>query len=165
MFGAVVRSSGLRSRLSLPLLVLLVLVPALAGCGLPNRARSMVGGQLPIQVTISPEANEDSPLAVELIVAYDQKIVDELLKMPARDWFVKREQFLRDHEDSIDTWMWEWTPGQEVAPLDLAYGIGAKKVVLFADYIVPGDHRAAIDPQQPFRLVLGESELSVEDLR
>lgn len=163
MFGAVCRSW--RQRSCFPSLVLLVLVPALSGCGLPNRVRSMFGGQLPIQVAISPEANEDSPLAVELIVAYDEKIVDELLKMPARDWFAKREQFLRDHDDSVDTWKWEWTPGQTVAPLELTYGVGAKKVVLFADYLVPGEHRATVDPQQPFRLVLGESELSIEDLR
>jgi len=125
----------------------------------------MFGGQLPIEVTIAPEANEDRPLAVELIVAYDQKVVDELLKIPARDWFVKREQFLRDHGEALDTWKWEWIPGQTVEPLELTYGIGAKKVVLYADYLAPGDHRASIDPQRPFRLVLGESELSLEALQ
>lgn len=151
-----------------PRTALAILVPLLLlamACGLPNRVRSMFGGQLPIEVTIAPEANEDRPLAVELIVAYDQKIVDELLKIPARDWFVKRDQFLRDYGDVVDSWKWEWIPGQTVEPLDLTYGIGAKKVVLYADYLAPGEHRASIDPQQPFRLVLGRSELSLEDLR
>jgi type VI secretion system protein len=138
---------------------------AAASCGMPNRVRSMFGGQLPIQVTISPNANEDSALAVEMIVAYDEKVVDELLKMPARKWFDGREQFLRDHPEKIDTWKWEWTPGQTVAPLELSYGIGAKRVVLFADYLTPGEHRATIDPQQPFRLVLGQSELELEAVR
>jgi type VI secretion system protein len=147
-----------------PLILAMVLL-ATASCGLPNRVRSMFGGQLPIQVTISPDANEDSPLAVELIVAYDQKIVDELLKMKARQWFSGREQFLRDHPEALDSWMWEWTPGQSVAPLELSYGIGAKRVVLFADYLASGEHRATVDPQQPFKLVLGESDLTVEVVR
>lgn len=147
-----------------PLLLALLMIVA-ASCGLPNRVRSMFGGELPIQVTISPDANEDSPVAVELIVAYDEKIVDELLKMPARKWFDGREQFFRDHPEKIDSWKWEWIPGQEVPPIELSYGIGAKRVVLFADYLVPGDHRATVDPQRPFRLILGQSELELEELR
>ncbi len=147
------------------LTILGILMLSTASCGLANRVRSMFGGELPIQVSISPDANEDSALAVELIVAYDEKIVDELLKMPARKWFDTRDQFRRDHPEEIQSWKWEWAPGQEVAPLQVSYGIGAKRVVLFADYLVPGDHRATLDPQQPFRLVLGTSELKVEVLR
>lgn len=132
---------------------------------MPNRVRSMFGGQLPIQVTISPDANENSPLAVELIVVYEDKIVDKLLEKKAREWFSGREQFLRDYADDVDSWKWEWIPGQEVQPLKLSYGIGAKRVVLFADYVTPGEHRAAIDPQKPFRLVLGQSEIALEEVR
>lgn len=146
------------------ILIPLVLLAA-TSCGLPNRARSMFGGQLPIQVTILPNANEDSPLAVELIVVYENKLIDKLLEKTARDWFSGREQFLRDYKDDVRTWKWEWIPGQEVQPLDLPYGMGAKRVVLFADYVTPGAHRATIDPQQPFRLILGKSELVLEELQ
>ncbi len=146
------------------ILIPLVLLAA-TSCGLPNRARSMFGGQLPIQVTILPNANEDSPLAVELIVVYEDKIVDKLLEKKAREWFAGRDQFLRDYADDVDSWKWEWIPGQEVRPIELTYGIGAKRVVLFADYLTPGDHRATIDPQRPFRLVLGQSEIELEELQ
>lgn len=144
------------------LIPLLLLVSA---CGLPNRVRSMFGGQLPIQVSIAPDANEDSPLAVELIVVYENKIVDKLMEKKARDWFAGREQFLRDYADDVDSWKWEWIPGQEVRPIELTYGVGAKRVILFADYLTPGEHRATIDPQRPFRLILGQSELELEELR
>ena len=150
-----------------PLILAILLVSVLVStvsCGLPNRVRSMFGGELSIPVTIAAKANEDSPLAVDLIVAYDDKIVDELLKMSARKWFEGREQFLRDHEEKIDSFKREWTPGQAVEPLDLSYGIGAKKLVVFADYLVPGEHRDTRDPQRPFKLVLGQSELRLEDL-
>jgi type VI secretion system protein len=153
-----------RSPLRVPwLLIPLLLVTS--SCGLPNRVRSMFGGQLPIQVSIAPEANENTPLAVELIVVYENKIVDKLLEKTARDWFKGREQFLRDYPDGVKSWKWEWVPGQEVQPIEIAYGVGAKQVVLFADYLTPGEHRAKIDPQRPFRLILGPSELELEDLR
>ncbi|HVG07060.1 MAG TPA: hypothetical protein VNM67_05100 [Thermoanaerobaculia bacterium] len=145
--------------------ILIPLVLLASACGLPNRVRSMFGGQLPIPVTISPDANEDSPLAVELLVVYDDKLIDKLLEKKARDWFAGREQFLRDYEDDVDSHKWEWIPGQVVQPIELTYGIGAKRLVLFADYITPGEHRATIDPQQPFRLVLGQSEIALEKLQ
>ena len=149
----------------LPLQILLIPIVLLAAsCGLPNRVRSMFGGQLPIQVSIAADANENSPLAVELVVVYEKKLVDKLLEKKARDWFANREQFLRDYADDVDSWKWEWIPGQEVQPLEVTYGVGAKRVILFADYLTPGEHRANIDPQQPFRLVLGQSELELEDL-
>jgi type VI secretion system protein len=125
----------------------------------------MFGGQLPLQVTILPDANENTPLAVELIVVYEEKIVDKLLEKTAREWFRGREQFLRDYADDVESWKREWIPGQEVEPLDLSYGVGAKRVVVFADYITPGEHRAAFDPQRHFRLILGQSELVLEEVR
>ena len=151
----------------LPLQALLIPIVLLASsCGLPNRVRSMFGGQLPVQVSIAPDANEDSPIAVELIVVYEGKLIDKILEKTARDWFAGREQFLRDYPDGIKSLgKYEWIPGQEVQPLELTYGVGAKRVILFADYLTPGEHRANIDPQQPFRLILGQSEIELEELR
>lgn len=156
----------MKSRLPSPALWILIPIALLASaCGLPNRVRSMFGGQLPIPVSIAADANEDSPLAVELIVVYNDKLIDKLLEKKARDWFAGREQFLRDHEDDVDAHKWEWIPGQEVPPIELSYGIGAKRLVVFADYITPGDHRANIDPQQRFRLILGQSDIELERLQ
>ena len=145
--------------------LLIPLVLLASACGLPNRVRSMFGGQLPIQVSIAPDANENTPLAVDFVVVYEKKILDKLLEKKARDWFAGREQFLRDYPDGVKSSKWEWVPGQEVQPIEIDYGVGAKQVVLFADYLTPGEHRARIDPQRPFRLILGPSELEVEELR
>ena len=86
----------MKPRLPSPALWILILLALLASsCGMPNRVRSMFGGQLPIPVSIAADANEDSPLAVELIVVYNDKLIDKLLEKKARDWFAGREQFLR----------------------------------------------------------------------
>lgn len=145
--------------------LLIPLVLLASSCGLPNRVRSMFGGQLPIPVTIAPDANEDSPLAVDIIVVYDDKLIEKLLQKKARDWFAGREQFLRDYKDDVDSRKFEWIPGQVVDPIELNYGIGAKRLVVFADYITPGEHRENIDPQQRFRLILGQSEIELERIQ
>jgi len=159
MVRTVFARRSVREKAAMILVCLLLL--GSASCGLPRRARSMFGGQLPLQVSISPEANHNSPIAVELVIAYQGKLLDELLKMPAGDWFRKREQFLRDHPQGVETWKWEWVPGQEVSGMEIAYRVGAKGGVLFADYSTPGEHRAQIDPHQPARLVFNPTDFTV----
>jgi len=66
-------------------------------CSAVSSARSMFGGALPFHVTIAPDANENSAIAVDLVVVYDAKLADELLKLPAAKWFAGKEQFARDH--------------------------------------------------------------------
>src|SRR6187549_2130614 len=92
-------------------------VRGIAACSLLGLL--LFGGELPLSVSVAPEANRNSPIAVELVIAYDGKVLDELLKMPAGDWFRKREQFLRDHPGGMDTWKWEWIPGQKVKDVEL----------------------------------------------
>jgi type VI secretion system protein len=142
-----------------------LLLLAAASCGLPKRARSMFGGQLPMRISIAPDANRNSPVAVELVIVYEGKLLDELLKMPAGDWFRKREQFLRDHPGGVDAWRWEWIPGQEVAEQELQVRVGAKGGVVFADYVTPGEHRMRIDPHQPVLLTLRTADFTLEGSR
>jgi type VI secretion system protein len=122
----------------------------------------MFGGMLPVEVRVAPDVNGDSPVAVDLVVVYDQKVADSLLKLPSSEWFSKREQFVKDYPKELALQSWEWVPGQTVDPLTISYHLGARKVILFADYRTDGEHRATVDPQQPFRLVLGANDLSVE---
>jgi hypothetical protein len=53
-------------------------------------------------------------------------------------------------------------PGQSVEPVKVAYRSGARNVVLFADYHTEGEHRAVVGPPKPFRIILGERDLSIE---
>jgi type VI secretion system protein len=137
-------------------------VAVLSFCGVTGKVRSAFGGHVPIEVTIDPRANEDSPVAVDLVVVYDAKLVDSLLKMPASEWFSKKRQYLADHGSDVEVQGWEWVPGQTIDPFKVTYRSGADHLVLFADYHTEGDHRAAVRPPRPFRLRLGERDFSVE---
>lgn len=137
-----------------------------AGCSTGKSVRRMFGGSLPFHVTVLPGANENSAVAVDLVVVYDQKLADELLKLPAVKWFSSRDQYKKDHGDQLDADnRWEWVPGQAVPPQSISYRAGARKVLLFANYDTQGDHREAINPQQPFHLVLGERDFIVEETK
>jgi len=123
--------------------------------------RTAFGGQLPVEVTIDAAANENSPVAVDLLLVYDDKLVDALVAMPAAEWFSKKEQYVADHPKVI-VQGWEWVPGQAVEPFKVPYRPGARNVVLFADYQSEGAHRAVVGRPKPFRIVLGERDLSIE---
>jgi type VI secretion system protein len=145
-----------------------VLCVALSGaafitaCSVKQKVRSAFGGQLPMHVIVAPDANEDSPVAVDVVVVYDRKLLDELLKLSAAQWFAAKAQFIADHDQRIGVQGWEWVPGQKVQPISIDYRSGAKEVVVFADYHTDGAHRVVVQPQQAFRLVLAERDLVLE---
>src|ERR1700736_6576693 len=47
---------------------LLLLCESMLACSVASSTRSMFGGRLPFQVTVAPDANENSAVAVDLVV-------------------------------------------------------------------------------------------------
>jgi type VI secretion system protein len=137
---------------------------ALSACG-GNRP-SFFGGDIKVAATVDPGANQNNPIAVELVVVYDKDLLQELLKLNARQWFQKREQYKKDHPDDEDfiSWYWEWVPGQEVLSKDISFGTGARGALVFADYVTGQDNRARFDPHQDVRIHLQEEGFTVEPM-
>ncbi len=124
-----------------PTLLLLLLLIGLAGC---------CSGTLNMKVNIAEKANQNSPIAVDLLVVYDEDVFQELIGLTAKEWFAKRAQILKDLSSNdppaLELRQWEWIPAQQVSPqmiplrkLILSQSPGA---LIFADYQSPGDHRA-----------------------
>lgn len=135
---------------------------ALAGCSLLPDVTSFFGGQMRLAVEVDSALNDDSPVAVETLIVYDAKLVDQLTALTAAQWFERREQFLRDHEQgALDHWLWEWVPGQRVADQRLDFRVGAQAAVVFAGYLTPGDHRQRVAPHGEYVLVLGRTGFTV----
>jgi len=141
---------------------LLLAVTSVTGCSAAGKVRSAFGGRLPVKVTIAPGANDDTAIAVDFVVVYSDKLLDEIMKVSAAEWFSKKNRFLADHPQELMVEAREWVPGQPVAPWTIQYRAGAKKVVVFADYHSGGEHRAVMPPQQASRVLLGETDLTVE---
>src|SRR5262245_8336809 len=76
---------------------LVLLALSTTACSVTGKVRSAFGGQLPLRVTIEPGANDDSAIAVDFVVVYSDKLLDEIMKLPAAEWFSKRSRVLADH--------------------------------------------------------------------
>lgn len=140
---------------------LLVLSCATAiGCGPSGPTR------LVMKFEVSRKANDDNPLKVDVVVAYDAELVDELDRLTANEWFDQREQRMRSNPGgtAFSAWRWELTPGLEVPNVELPLrGIPAQGI-LYAGYYSRGKHSARFDParaqlvsfrQDAFRVLAG----------
>jgi len=138
----------------------------------PKAVRSTIPGasgetKLDVKVHISPAANRNNPVAVDLVLVSDKKLLKELMKMSAKDWFAQKHQVQLDYpkEKDLAAGSWEWVPGQSVKldRMNVRYEIAGG--VVFANYLTEGVHRASIDPRKPFLLTLGEDDLCVQSTK
>jgi type VI secretion system protein len=132
---------------------------SLPACRIPLRPSP----KLTITVDVSPEANNNNPVAVDLVLVKDKKLFKELMKVTAAEWFEKREQFRLDYpkETGLSAGSWEWVPGQKVVVEPLPLKFKTAGGLVFANYFTPGAHRAVIKPGKPFTLTLGAEDLTV----
>ncbi|MBN2124459.1 MAG: type VI secretion protein [Deltaproteobacteria bacterium] len=154
---------GLARRAICPILVLLLVI-SMCSCGIGVRTRAMMGGKVRIGVDIDDNANENSPIAVDVVIVYDEELLTRLLKMTSKEWFENREQIARDYltGTGLDYWGWEWVPGQRVAEQALPLKPKAKGGVIFANYFSPGAHRSRIDPFSDVNIHLQEKDFTAE---
>ena len=150
-----------------------LLVGLLSACGISGKVKaltvytkSVFGAKLNVKVTISENANQNNPIALDLVIVYDERLLDQLIGMSSKDWFVKREQIKRDYLDGtgLEYWSWEWVPGQGVPIQELPLKSMAKGGLVFADYYSPGTHRFRIDQFKDIKIQLEENHFSVEPL-
>ena len=148
------------------LLSLAVMGP-LSGCGLAVQTRSLFGQELKVQVFVAQKANQDNPVAVDLLRVFDGNLLTELLKLSASEWFEKRDQIKRDYPGKVgfEGVEWEWTPGQSVPVLTLPLEPAARAGIIFANYFAKGAHRVRFDPNDSIMINLLEDGFTVEPLK
>ena len=148
--------------------VALLLLTACPKVQVPKKIPGTSGdSKLDVKVHVSPKANNNNPVAVDLVLVSNKKLLQELMKMSAHDWFEKRHQIELDYpkETGLAAGRWEWVPGQEVQVDRVTVKFETVGGVIFANYFTPGTHRAAIDPRKPILVTLGEDSLCVQSLK
>jgi type VI secretion system protein len=140
----------------------------LEGCGMAAHLRpsKLINPQLHVPVRIDGDANENKPIAVDLVCVDDKDLAKEVSKMTATDWFQKREQIRQDfpRNSAISVSSWEWVPGYVVPYIDVSMKKTPRAVLIFANYSTPGSHRAAIDVTRPATVTLHREDMQVEPL-
>jgi type VI secretion system protein len=115
-----------------------------------------------VAIQAEERANDFSPVAVDVVLVRDQKLVEELLKLTAGEWFQKREQMLRDHPGTLSAHSWEVVPGQALTkklPAEPAAWAG----LVFANYGKGGPHRLRVADAGPVAIRLGETAPAFAD--
>lgn len=96
-------------------------------------------------VVAAPDVNQNSPLALDLVFVRDPAVLEKLLTMPAAKWFASKDEILKTYPNALSIKSWELVPQQVLQLSEEA--LGSPRVagmVLFADYLAPGDHRAQL---------------------
>lgn len=117
-----------------------------------------------VTVDVEPRANNDTPIAIDFVVASDTQLFERLKATPASQWFEQRAQLARDYPNMFSVWRLEVVPGQFLElkenPLKGRPGSG---LLLFASYNTPGAHRLLVEHQPSIWLRLGAREMRLLD--
>jgi hypothetical protein len=140
------------------------------GCAIAAKVRiPSIGGRnyarFSIQINVVDGANRDSPIPVDFVMVADKKLMPEVAKMSARDWYDRRAQIQRDFPTKVQILSWEWVPGDHVGPISVEIEAKTLAGFLFANYSNGGEHRAYVDVRKPIVMNLGAEEFVVQSLR
>lgn len=136
-------------------LFLLATCMALAGCGtvtkITQAGASLIGLGPPkpvlpdwksVVLAASPDANDNSPLALDLVFVRDPALVDSLMTTPSAKWFAVRGDTQRAFPEALGVISFEVVPGQYIRLSEKAWtNQRALAVFVFASYPSPGAHR------------------------
>lgn len=130
----------------------LLLAASVAGCGTISSISEALFPKVPklevgdIQILSDPGANLNTALEFEVVVVKDADLLKKLADLPAAKWFETREDIRKTFPDGFDSRKWELVPSQDVRiPADAYKDTRALALMVFANYLTPGEHRARID--------------------
>jgi len=146
------------------------LLGGLTGCGISDAFRTgPVFSMEWVALQASPQANNDQPVAVDLVILHQEELIARLEKLPASDWFDRKAQFARDFPKGFTIVSWELVPDQSIPARQLSddeleseTGDRAVGAYVFALYGTPGEHRARVLTQTGIRIVLDADTFSLE---
>lgn len=112
-------------------------------------------------------ANLNTPVAVDVVLLRDDAALGMVSALSASKWFSSRTDLAKTFPEGLSYRSMEIAPGQTLKlPAD---AFGASRVVgvmLFADYLTPGEHRVRVDQMHGEILVqLGARAFSVSALK
>lgn len=102
-----------------------------------------------------PQANDNAPVAVDIVAIADASLVPVLQTLSASQWFNAKSQYRHDYPNGLRIWSLELVPGSHFAadknPLK---GAPAQALLLFARYRSEGEHRLRLDNLDSLHLLL-----------
>jgi type VI secretion system protein len=163
------KKSGLRiyaghARAAAALLTALGAALALGGCSMLGLSGEKASWS-EVTFTASDDANNNSPVAVDVVLVSDAAMLARLAEMPASKWFAARDDLVSTFPKNLRYHSWEIVPSQHVdVSGDTFAGSRVAGAFVFANYQDPGAHRARIEHFSGHMVVqLDSNNLSVLD--
>jgi type VI secretion system protein len=115
-----------------------------------------------IYFEVDEKLNNDAPVTMDVLIVYEQSLLEAIAKLNASQYFGKREQIQRDGGNALQTYTFELVPGQTLPPqpIKLAHVTG-KGIIVFARYATPGDHRQAIGVDREVTIEMGRQDFKI----
>lgn len=143
---------------------------ALVACGISRtvvkrgtRIAGVSSGKLSLHVAISSAANQNSPIAVDVLLIKDKSFLKTAQGLSAGDWFMKKLQLQRQFPRGMEVKSWEWVPGQSVAPITFVVPVDTQAAMLFANYASPGPHSALLPTSGKVSIFLDDEDFTVDN--
>lgn len=141
----------------------------LVGCGVPKsvakraaRTSHVSSGKLFLHVALSETANQNSPVAVDVLLIKDKAFLKTAQGLSANDWFVKKTQLQRQFPKALEVKSWEWAPGQNVSPISFVVPVDTQGAMIFANYASAGPHSAPLPTSGKVTIFLDDDDFTVE---
>lgn len=134
-----------RTKTSLGWLAAVLLVLQLAACGslMPKGTRV---DWSEFTLSAAPNANQNSPVAVDVVMVLDDAMLARLAELPASKWFGARADLQKTFPQSLAYHSWELVPGQTIrVPASAIGSPRVAAVLVFANYTTPGANRVRVE--------------------
>lgn len=139
-------------------ILFLIIALFLSGCSL---WQTRVGLEQ-VTITVVPGANDNTPVAVDIVAAADHDTLAAIQGISASQWFNARQQLQRDYPATLRVWSLELVPGSRYQTKDIPLrGAPAQGILLFAHYQSEGDHRLRLDNPDALHLLLMADDVTL----
>jgi len=170
-YSSTMNRASLLTRLTVHALQMLLICSAfaLAACSTVKDFVMPSGVKLDwesVSLSVAAGANNDYPLAIDLVLVNDEVLAQKLMGMTARDWFNARNGMRKAYPDAISIDSFELAPGESIKLSDKRWsGRRVAAALVFADYLVAGPHLARVDALRGrVQLDFGASEFTAYSL-
>ena len=153
----------------LKICVVAFVLGGLAACGALTKVGdffSSKGSRLDwkgVTVVAAEGANLNTPVALDVVLLRDEATLGMVSALSASKWFSSRGDLVKTFPEGLSYQSLEIVPGQTLKLPASTFGASRLVgVLLFADYLTPGEHRVRVDQMQGDILVqLGARSFSV----
>lgn len=115
-----------------------------------------------VKFDVARNANDSTPIAVEVVAVSDEALLAKMLTMTADQWFDPQSNLRRDYPALLQTWYYELTPGLRMqVRRDPFARRGTRAVLLYAHYKGKGAYRLRLDPYPKASVVFGEKDIAL----